>query len=111
MISKRVKLMDLVYVIFRVLFFAWVLFLPQFLGLLLHFRLRRFPVLASYLGFWLTIISSFFLLIVTLKPEQSANEVCGLGMMAVMMITLFFTTVQAVISAIAQFWFYRKYRT
>lgn len=106
--------METLYPMTKLLVFLTALLLPQFLGLLVHFRIKRFPRLACLTGFLITSVLSLFLfnLVLFPAPEPKPGEyVCGLAAMAVAVIILFFTGVQAFISIIAQYCFYRKYRT
>jgi hypothetical protein len=107
--------MEMLYGIVNLLIFITALLLPQFLGLLIHFRIKRFPRLACLIGFVITSVLSLFLFRVVLfstpEPVKSGEYVCGLAAMAAVMIILFFTGVQALFSIIAQYCFYRKYRT
>ncbi len=102
--------MDTVYIIGRLLAFAALLALPQFLGLLVHFRMRNYPRLVYFVGFAITMISSFSLLQIIFLP-RSNNETCGLVTMAGMVFILFFMSIQLVVSLATQNWFHRKYRS
>lgn len=88
--------------------------MPQFLGILVHFRMKRFPKLACFTGFSITLILSLFLTLAVLfppvEPTEPGQYVCGLAAMAAMIIILFLTGVAAIVSIIAQYYFYRKYR-
>jgi hypothetical protein len=107
--------MEMLYGIVNLLIFITALVLPQFLGLLVHFRIKRFPLLACHIGFAITSVLSLFLFRIVLFPSpetvKSGEYTCGLAAMAAVMIILFFTGVQAIFSIIAQYCFYRKYRT
>lgn len=101
--------METIYPMMWLLFFVWILFLPQFLGLLVHYRIKSFPKLAHLTGFLLTTILSFFLLfIVFTSPKINESPTCGLGVMAEVFLVLFFTTIQIIVSLINQFWIYKK---
>ncbi len=103
--------MDVIYTIFGLFFLLWVLALPQIIGLLISFRMKRFPKMAFLVGFAITLILSFYLLPIIFLPQVKPGEyVCGLAAMASMIFILFFTGLQAVVSLIAQYCFYRKYK-
>lgn len=97
--------METMVLILRLLFFAWILFLPQFLGILVHYRMKRFPRLAYSVGFMLTTIVSFYFMVAVFVIKATPGEyVCGLGGMVVGFLILFFTSIQMFISVMAQFW-------
>lgn len=97
--------METIFLILQILFFAWILFLPQFLGILVHYRMKRFPRLAYLLGFLLTTILSFFLLLAIFpKPTQEETGGCGLWVMSMAIFVLFFTSLQIIGSLFAQLW-------
>lgn len=102
--------MDTIYIIGRLLIFVALLALPQFLGLLVHFRMRNYPRLAYFIGFAITLIFSFSILQIIFAPRREA-EMCGLGAMAAIVFILFFISVQAIVSIAAQSWFRYKYRS
>jgi hypothetical protein len=104
--------MEVLYTISNSLVFFSALAIPQFLGLLVHYRMKRFPRLAYLAGFIITVGLSLFLLRAALfpPPPKPGEYVCGLAAMAAVMITLFFTGIQVVVSIIAQYCFYRKSR-
>ena len=100
---------------YNFLLFGWTMFLPQLLGVLVYFRMRRFPKLAHLTGFLLTTLFSFFLLLTTLftiypSQAQPGEHVCGLYAMAIGMMVLFLTTVQIILSLIAQSLLFKRYR-
>jgi hypothetical protein len=105
--------MDAIYSIIGLFFLLWILALPQLIGLLVHFRMKRFPKLAYLVGFVTTIVLSFSILPVIFSPPapKPGEYVCGLAAMASIMLILFFIGVQIVVSLIAQRCFYRRYRT
>jgi hypothetical protein len=105
--------MDAIYSVTGLFFLLWVLFLPQLIGLLVHFRMRRFPKLAYLAGFVTTVVLSFSILPVIFSPPvpKPGEYVCGLAAMTSIILILFFTGVQVVVSSIAQYCFYRKYNT
>ena len=93
------------YLILRLLFFAWILFVPQFLGVLVHYRMKRFPKFAYLIGFLLTTILSFYLMVAVFVPKVQPDErVCGLGSMAMITSVLFFTFLQIIGGLFAQLW-------
>ncbi len=95
--------METIVFILRLLFFAWILFLPQFLGILVHYRMKRFPKLAYSVGFLLTTILSFFLLLaISPNPLQERYDGCSLCIMIMLIFPVFFTFLQIIISIIIQ---------
>ena len=104
--------MEALYTINNFLILFAALAIPQLLGLLVHYRMKRFPRLSYLTGFVITLGLSLFLLRAALFPPPPAPEeyVCGLAVMGAVMAILFFTGIQAVVSVIAQYCFYRKHR-
>ncbi len=97
--------MDTIDLILHLLIFAWILFLPQFIGVLVHYRMRGFPRIAYFVGFFLTTIFSFYLMITVFAIRvQPDEQVCGLGAMAEGFLILFFTSIQMFVSVFAQLW-------
>ena len=91
------------YLILRLIFFVWILFLPQFLGVLVHYRIKKFPTLAYFVGFILTTILSFFLLLaISPKPSQEKFDGCSLCIFAMLIFPVSFTFLQIIVSVIIQ---------
>ncbi|MCD9187302.1 MAG: hypothetical protein LUM44_12780 [Pyrinomonadaceae bacterium] len=101
--------MDFVAVL-RVVCFFLLMAIPQILGILVHFRMKKFPRAAYFVGFAITMLATFSLLTIIFVPEKS-EEMCGLGAMAVAFFILFFLLLQAVASIIAQLVFRSRYRS
>jgi cbb3-type cytochrome oxidase subunit 1 len=102
--SQNKEFMEISDLISGLLFFAWILFLPQFLGILVHYRLKKFPELAYIVGFLLTTILSFYLLIAVFMPKVEQNEsMCG-GAAITVIFVVFFTFLQIIGSLFAQLW-------
>ncbi|MBX7170071.1 MAG: hypothetical protein K1X72_03865 [Pyrinomonadaceae bacterium] len=102
--------METIYPIFRLLFFVWILFLPQFLGVLVHFRTSKFPKITSLIGFLMTTVLSFLLLCSVFLPLNQSNEqMCGTGSGMFALFILFLTGIQIFVSLVVQiFLFWRK---
>ena len=95
--------MEKIVLILRLLFFVWILFLPQFLGILVHYRMKQFPRLAYSVGFMLTTILSFFLLLaISPNPLQERFDGCSLCIMIMLIFPVFFTFFQMIVSIIIQ---------
>jgi hypothetical protein len=87
------------------------MFLPQFLGVLVYFRLKRYPELGHLVGFLLTTIFSSFILVLLSKPSvQIESHQCGVASFAIVIFILFFTCIQMFFSLIAQVLLYKRYR-
>ncbi len=102
--------METIYTILRLLFFVWILFLPQFLGVLVHFRTIKFPKITGLIGFLITTVLSFLILCSVFLPLDRSNEqMCGTGSAMLGIFILFLTGIQISVSLVVQmFLFWRK---
>ena len=98
--------MESIQTIWNLFLFFSVLALPQLLGVLVYFRIRRFQnLLAHLVGFLIPPALYFYfswLLFVYLPHKDHAEEGCGMAAVAAGFIVLIGTGAQIIFSLIAQ---------